>query len=101
MINERKIKSPEYADSQERMNSLWNMMVDGQEAEAVIKYADIFLKESEQNMLAKIRENKNCEEAILEYRVAFKFMEMLKHVAEIGRAKQKIFEEKRRARRSE
>ena len=96
MINERKIKSPDYADSQERMNSLWNMMVDGQEAEAVIKYADVFLNECEQNMLTRIREGKDANEAILEYRVAFKFMNLLKHVAITGKAKEAIWQDKRK-----
>lgn len=97
MINERKIKSPEYATSAERMGALWEMAVDGQEAEAVIKYANIFLNECEQNVLTRIREGKDTNEAILEYRVAFQFMEMLKHVAIVGKQKKAVYEDMKRA----
>ena len=84
----RKIKNPDYADSIERMNVLRNIVVDSRDAEAVLKYADLFVEQCKEALLDKAIKNQDTTEAALEYRVASKFMDMLKHQISIGRSKE-------------
>lgn len=88
----RKIKSPDYASSQERMNVLHNLVVDAQDARAVQKYAQLFYDESEKAVLKYAKENKRelLLEAALNYRVASQFCEMLTNAIELGARKEEI-----------
>lgn len=94
----RKIKSPEYADSQERMNILHNLVVDAKDAKAVQKYVQLFYEECEKDVLKYAKENKKelMEEAALEFRVASKFCEMLTNAIELGKRKEEILRDKSR-----
>lgn len=97
MIN---IKEPTYATSNERMNVLRNMVVDGQDAEATLRYVSEFLKACEQDVLRNAREGKMelLKEAALEYKVAFAFSEMLRHAVELGKKKEEILRAKQQGR---
>lgn len=97
MIN---IKEPSYATSNERMNVLRNMVVDGQDAEATLKYVSEFLKACEQDVLQYAREGKMelMNEAALDYKVAFRFSEMLRHAVELGKKKEEILRAKQQGR---
>ena len=50
MIKMKNIRNPEYATSKERQNSLHDIIIDGEDAEAVIKYASRFLKDAEDEL---------------------------------------------------
>lgn len=102
MINKtpdiRRIKSPDYANSQERMNILHNLVVDAKDAKAVQKYAQLFYEESEKAVLKYAKENKRelMLEAALNYRVASQFCEMLTNAIELGARKEEILRSKDR-----
>lgn len=93
-----KIKEPAYATSNERMNVLRNMVVDGQDADATLRYVSEYLIACEQDVLRYAREGKMelLTEAALDYKVAFRFSEMLKHAVDIGRQKEEILRSKQR-----
>lgn len=92
MTDLRQIKTPEYATSRERMSELYHIAIEGQEAEAVIKYADIFIAETSEALLEAVKNGKNYEQAALEYKVACKFMERLKFAVNQGKQKQETYE---------
>lgn len=92
MTDLRQIKSPEYATSRERMSELYHTAIEGQEAEAVIKYANIFIAETRETLLEAVENGQNYEQAALEYRVACKFMERLQFAVNLGKQKKETYE---------
>lgn len=80
------------SSERERFNYLHDIAVDGDDAEAVLKYASKMLKEAEQNVLNCIVEpNAPLADIAAEYRLIKKFHDMLVASAQKGeRYKQKI-----------
>ena len=75
MINERKIMNPEYASSSERLSILRSLVIDGEDAEAVLKYVRIFKKGCEDAILenAKVGNERKYNEVAGEYKIVCKF----------------------------
>lgn len=90
----RKIKSPDYATSQERLNVLRNIVIDGEDAQAVKKYTETFLKECASDVLKYAEEGKTelMNEAALDYKVACRFCRALEYAADLGAKKEKILQ---------
>ena len=93
-----RIYSSEYAQSESRAVFLQEVIIDANDAEAVLKYADRFLAAIEQETLDKLKKpNANYEEIASYYRVASRFTDMLVSAVELGKQKAKALEDIARA----
>lgn len=82
-----------YAQSAERMAKLYDIVVDGEEAKVVLKYADRFLAEIERETLEALKKpNANHKEAADYYRIAVRFADMLRAAIALGEQKSETFE---------
>lgn len=82
-----------YAQNQERMEKLREIIVDGEDAEAVLKYAERFLAEIERETLETLKKpNADHKEAADYYRVACRFVDMLQSAVAMGKRKIETFE---------
>lgn len=95
-----RILASDYSVSEGRAAYLQQVIIDGVDAEAVLKYADRFLELVEIETLEKLKQpNADHKEVATYYRVVTKFVEMLVSAAELGRQKEKAFEELKKATR--
>lgn len=90
MIKERlHISNAEYASSRTRLDVLQKIVIDGNNAEAIIKFADRFVDEIGKDTLEAIANNRgNLAEQEMTYRVAVKFASMIKGIASQGKQKE-------------
>ena len=89
-----RIFSSDYAQSESRAVFLQEVIIDANDAEAVLKYADRFLAAIEQETLDKLKSPHADYEAIANYyRVAARFNEMLVSAVELGKQKAKALED--------
>lgn len=97
--NDKTIRSSEYyAQSKERMELLNNMIVEGEEAKLVIKYAEKFLDVVERETLDSLaRQNGNHEEAANFYRAAVRFVDMLRAAVSLGEKKAEALDKLKKA----
>lgn len=96
MTKMKNIRNPEYATSKERQNSLHNIVIDGEDAEAVFKYASRFLKDAEDELLnAALTEPDKLGESALQYRMVHSFCTKLKQAATLGEQKRKVLNDLR------
>lgn len=88
-----RILGSEYAQSKERMEKLHNIIIDGKDAEAVLKYAERFQAEIERETLEILKKpNANHKEAADYYRIACRFTDMLRAAVSLGEQKTETFE---------
>lgn len=88
-----RILSSDYAQSENRAVYLQEVIIDANDAEAVLKYADRFLANIEQETLDKLKKpNANYEELASYYRVASRFYDMLVTSVELGKQKAKALD---------
>lgn len=76
--------------SKERMALVQQLIIDGQDAEAVYKYAYKLKKEVEQETLELLLKTNNKEEVAEQqryYQIVCRFVEMLAHIASVGKRK--------------
>lgn len=74
----------------ERMTLVQQLIIDGQDAEAVYKYAYKLKKEVEQETLELLLKTYNKEEVAAQqryYQTVCRFVEMLAHAASVGKRK--------------
>lgn len=94
MTKMKNIRNPEYSTSKERANSLHSMVVDGEDAEAVLKYASRFLKDAENELLC-IATDGTPEELLSylpQYKAVHSFCTKLKQAANTGEQKRKVLD---------
>lgn len=87
-LGNKHIRSAEY--NKERMSLVQQMIIDGQDAEAVYKYAYKLKKDVEQEVLNFLLTSKNKDEVAemqQYYRIVCRFVDMLAHVALLGKRK--------------
>ena len=93
----RILSSESYAQSRERMEILQNIIKDGVEAQSVLKFAEKLLAEIERETLESLKmPNANHKEAADYYRVAVRFVDMLKAAISLGEQKAETFERLKR-----
>lgn len=81
-----------YANQLERLELLHNLVVDGKDAEAVLKYAEMLRKEAEKEVLeALAKPNANLQEMQSYYRLTMHFCDMLNHAAMTGKRKEQDY----------
>lgn len=86
--NERQIRN-----IASRMTVLQQIVVDGQDAEAVYKYAFAMKKEADAKMLEAARSGGDIEQQRSDYRAVCRLVEMLEHAAYMGKQKEKVLTE--------
>lgn len=87
------ISNAEYASSRTRLDALHKIVIDGNEAESVIKYADQFVDELGANLLVDIANGKqDIEEQIMAYKIAVQFSKKIKSIASQGKQKEAILQ---------
>lgn len=81
-----------YANQLERLELLHNLVVDGKDAEAVLKYAKMLREEAEKEVLeALAKPNANLQELQSYYRLTTHFCDMLNHAAMTGKRKEQDY----------
>lgn len=76
----------------ERLETLRNLVVDGKDAEAVLKYVERFRREVEKEVLeALVKPGIDLREAQTYYRVTNRFCEMLTFAAQTGKRKEEDY----------
>lgn len=82
------------------MEILQNIIIDGEDAKVVLKYADKFLAEIERETLETLKKpNANHKEAADYYRIAVRFTDMLKAAISLGEQKSATFESLKKSQR--
>ena len=76
-----------------RIPVLQQIVVDGQDAEAVYKYAFAMKKEADAKMLEAARSCGDIEQQRSDYRAVCHLVEMLEHAAYMGKQKEKALTE--------
>lgn len=76
-----------------RVSVLRQIVVDGQDAEAVYKYAFAMKKEADAKMLEAALGGGNIEQQRSDYRAVCHLCEMLEHAARLGKQKEKVLAE--------
>lgn len=93
----RILSSESYAQSRERMEILQTIISDGIEAQSVLKFAEKLLAEIERETLETLKKpNANHKEAADYYRIAVRFVDMLKAAISLGEQKSETFEKLKR-----
>jgi hypothetical protein len=93
----RILSSESYAQSSERMEILQDLIRDGIEAQSVLKFAEKLLAEIERETLETLKKpNANHKEAADYYRIAVRFVDMLKAAISLGEQKTEAFEKLKR-----
>lgn len=90
MIGQTSIRNPDFYKKQENLDYLREIAIEGEDAEAVLKYAARYLDQVEKHTL-EILETGNEEtiqKAVTDYRVVKKFCAILESAAVRGRRKQ-------------
>ena len=90
MIKQRD-KRIQSADS--RIEILHTLVVEGEDAEAVYKYAFKLKKEADDNMLKAALAYGDIEQQRSDYRAICKLVEMLEYAARMGKQKEKVLAE--------
>ncbi len=81
-----------YANKSERLEVLHDLVVDGRDAEAVLKYAEVLRSEVEKEVLAEmVKPGSNLQELQTYYRITSRFCEMLKNAAMTGKRKEQDY----------
>lgn len=96
MENKKNIISPDYAHSVKRFEALRRIAIDGEDADAVLKYADRFLDKIETETLEALEKRPSAErllEIAADYRAALRFCEMLYQAAELRDVKREKLDE--------
>lgn len=91
MIRQQRDKQIKNADS--RIEILHALVVEGEDAEAVYKYAFKLKKEADENMLKAALAYGDIENQRSDYRAICKLCEMLEYAARTGKQKEKVLAE--------
>lgn len=87
----------EQRTKEERLRYLKNVVIDGRDAEKVLRYAEILKKNIEEETLEKLsKPSANIEESVIFYRLALAFVDLLKAAVEEGKRKEATYEELRK-----
>lgn len=81
-------------EQRQRMERLSSMIIDGQEAEIVKKYADKWLEEVKSEVLSRLLEE--CSDPVTlkyQYRACVNFHRYVAHTAQVGQMKQEKLNE--------
>ncbi len=93
----KNIRNPEYATSKERQAALQEIVIDGEDAEAVLKYASRFLKNAEDELLtAALSTDADVYALARRYQIVHSFCTQLKQAATLGKQKQKVLDDLRK-----
>lgn len=76
--------------AESRINVIQQLIVDGEDAEAVYKYAYTMKKEADEAMLKAALLHDDIEQQRSDYRAVCKLVDMLQHAAFVGKQKKKI-----------
>jgi len=91
--NRTRIRNTEYASSRQRLDALQQIVIDGNEAESVIKYADRLVEEIGKITLESMLVNDaNLVECQMFYKVAVRFAQLVKSAASQGKQKEAVLE---------
>lgn len=91
MINRQRERTIKNADS--RIEILHDLIVEGEDAEAVYKYAFKLRKEADENMLKAALAYGDIENQRSDYRAICRLCEMLEFAARTGKQKAKVLAE--------
>lgn len=81
-----------YANSLERLDTLHNFVVDGKDAEALLKYTARLRSDVEQEVLAAmLKPGSNIQELQIYYRLTDRFCTMLENAAATGKQKEESY----------
>lgn len=87
-----RINDPEYFKSRERLQKLEELIIEGEEAKTLLKFADKLEAQIERETLDALKKNNtDHEETAAFYKVAVRFIEMLRYAADTGDKKAKAF----------